>query len=123
MMNVMVLGNQETHYSMDGLKEAANVEMVHVNEMPKALNSLDERKYDVVVVGGLSGLTASICRQVKRFTLAPVVLLVNKAMADWREIDGMEVAGYINEQVGAAEMAARLQAITRRSAPVMVKRQ
>ena len=86
---------------MAGLAGATTVEMVTVSEMARALESLGRTQFDVVVLGGLNGTTPTVYHAVRRVTPAPVVLLVDRAHTDWNELNMLDVAGYIAEQVGA----------------------
>jgi two-component system, OmpR family, response regulator MtrA len=101
--------------------ERAGFEVVAVDDGPSALEALEHRAFDVVVLDvmlpGMSGF--EVCRRIRRETAVPIVMLTARADAD-DVVTGLELGAddYLTKPFEPKVLAARVRAVLRRSSPV-----
>lgn len=109
-MKVLVLGDSTLSQLAD-FTPRDNVQVVRMAEIPEALPLIEKMDFDIVVLGGLNGNTESACRSVKKVSHTPVVLAVNPAQADWKQMESLGMDGFISDQIGQVQLLARLRAL------------
>lgn len=75
-------------------------------------------EFNLVMVDSFNGYAEAICRYIDEFQNIPVVLIVRESNADWRRLSSINPSGYIPEEAGKAELAARIQSVMRRLKPI-----
>lgn len=101
---------QKLTASLDG----RTFDLVSLTEVPEVIALLEQKRFDLVVVDASLETAEVVCRSVSQLGCAPVVLILKKKQANWKELESLNVDGYLLEGVGGAELAARLQAVVRR---------
>lgn len=89
-------------------------DLASFTEIPEVIALLEQKRFDLVVIDASVETAEVVCRSVNQLGCAPVVLILKKKQANWKELESLNVDGYLLEGVGGAELAARLQAVVRR---------
>ncbi len=76
------------------------------------LHKLDE--FNLVIVDGLAEDAEAICHCMNEFRNIPLVLIVRENGTDWRRLTSIDASGYLPEETGRAELAARIKSVIRR---------
>ena len=82
-------------------------------EAPEVVALLEQKRFDLVVVDASVEKAEVVCRFVSQLGHVPVVLMVKKRQANWKELKSLDVDGYLLDGVGGAELAARLRVVVR----------
>ena len=72
---------------------------------------------DLVVVDSLAKGVETTCRRIREVGSVPIVLMVGQERPDWKEMQSLDINGYIPRGVNEAELVARLRAVLRRFWP------
>ena len=107
-MRVMVFGKGIMIQRLAASLAGEGIEVVQPMALPK------QESFDLAVVDGSVEDAEGACRHIKDIWGIPVVLIVREREADWQRLQSLDTNAYILEQVGAAELAARLRAVVRR---------
>ena len=92
-------------------------ELLIASEMLEAIVLLKQDKFDLVVVDSLAKGIETTCRRIRELGSVPMVLMIGQKQLNWKEIQSLEIDGYIPQGVNGAELVARLRALTRRLEP------
>jgi DNA-binding response OmpR family regulator len=92
-------------------------ELLIAPEMLEAIVLLKQDKFDLVVVDSLAKGIETTCRRIRELGSVPMVLMIGQKQLNWKEIQSLEIDGYIPQGVNGAELVARLRALTRRLEP------
>ncbi len=87
------------------------------DEAEKAAVLLKLDEFELVIVDGLAEDAEAICHCMNEFRNIPLVLIVRESGTDWRRLSLINASGYIPEETGRAELAARIKSVIRRLKP------
>ena len=113
-IRVMVFGSKKKVQKLTASLNGKRFDLVSLTEVPEVIALLEQKRFDLVVVDASVEAAEVVCRFVNQLGCAPVVLILKKKQANWKELASLNVDGYLLEEVGGAELAARLQAVVRR---------
>ncbi len=111
----MILGN-ETIWKLTALLTSEGFEVVQTSQIPQALNTMRQKKFDVILVDSLFPKAEEACSLIKEISACPVALITNGHQIDWNKFKSLDVDGFLPEKASKAELVARLRAISRGSA-------
>ena len=122
MQRVLLVEDDRSVQEVAGMVlERAGFEVVVADDGPSALEELERRAFDVVVLDvmlpGMSGF--EVCRRLRRETAVPIVMLTARSDAD-DVVTGLELGAddYLTKPFEPKVLAARVRAVLRRSSPV-----
>ena len=92
-------------------------ELLIASETLEAIVLLKQDKFDLVVVDSLARGIETTCRRIRELGRVPIVLMIGQRQVNWKEIESLDIDGYIPQGVNGAELVARLSALTRRMEP------
>ena len=92
-------------------------ELLIASETLEAIVLLKQDKFDLVVVDSLARGIETTCRRIRELGRVPIVLMIGQRQVNWKEIESLDIDGYIPQGVNGAELVARLRALTRRMEP------
>jgi DNA-binding response OmpR family regulator len=70
--------------------------------------------FDVALIDSHHSDAKSVCMALYKNRNIPVVLVIKKTEANWKNYLGWKVDGFVAEECGKIELMARIQAIIRR---------
>ena len=122
MQRVLVVEDDRSVQEVAGMVlERAGFEVVTVDDGPSALEVLERRAFDAVVLDvmlpGMSGF--EVCRRIRQETAVPIVMLTARSDAD-DIVTGLELGAddYLTKPFEPKVLAARVRAVLRRSTAV-----
>ena len=92
-------------------------ELVCPSDLVEVITLLKQGKFDLVVVDSLAKGVETTCRRIREVGSVPIVLMVGQERPDWKEMQSLDINGYIPRGVNEAELVARLRAVLRRFWP------
>ena len=116
-MRIMVMGSRSVTRRLISALAGSDFELVCPSEVLEAVILLQRDQFDLFVVDSSTEGTEAICYRISEGGSAPVVLMVGQKQQDWKEMQSLDVDGYIPQEVKGTELVARLRAISRRFRP------
>ncbi len=107
-MRVAVLGDDMIIRRLSASLARQGIEVVGTATAAKG------KHFDLAVVDSLEEEVEAACHYIKQVFGMPVVLMVRARQADWERLELVDTDAYVPEDVGGAELAARLRAVVRR---------
>ena len=89
-------------------------ELVCPSDLVEVITLLKQGKFDLVVVDSLAKGVETTCRRIREVGSVPIVLMINQKQPDWKEMQSLDINGYIPRGVNGVELVARLRAVSRR---------
>jgi DNA-binding response OmpR family regulator len=83
-----------------------------------AFESIESQQYDLVIVDSLFENLKLVCDLICDIDCAPLCLILNEKMDDWKLISGLKVDGFLTKEAGTTELRARIKAACRRKKAV-----
>lgn len=117
-MRVIVYGHKRAAKKLKAFLAKEGIEVEYSAAAPSTnLASQVPCEFDLAIVDSQGGNTEATCRHFREFCDIPLVLIVNKKQANWKELQSLDVDGYLPEDAENGELAARLKALLRRFCP------
>ncbi len=113
MMRIMAIVTKPTTRRLISALAGSDIELVCTSGLFEALILLKRDKLDVVAVDCLAEGAEATCHYLSEVGSAHVVLVIGQKKQDWREMQSLDVDGYIPLEVNGAELVARLKAMLR----------
>ena len=92
-------------------------ELVCPPDLVEVITLLKQGKFDLVAVDSSAKGVETTCRRIREIGSVPIVLMVGQERPDWKEMQSLDINGYIPQGVNGAELVARLRAVLRRFWP------
>ena len=92
-------------------------ELICPSDLLEVVTLLKQDKFDLVVVDSSAKGVEATCRRIREVGSVPIVLMIGQERPDWKEMQSLDINGYIPRRVNGAELAARLGAVLRRFRP------
>lgn len=92
-------------------------ELLSPSEVLEAITLMKQDKFDLVVVDSLAKGAETTCRRIRELGSVPIVLMIGQEQPNWKEMQSLDIDGYIPQGVKGAELVARLKAVLRRFWP------
>ncbi len=121
-IRIIVFGSKKTVQKLTASLDGKRFDLVSLTEAPEVVALLEQKRFDLVVVDASVEKAEVVCCSVSQLGHVPVVLMVKKRQANWKELKSLDVDGYLLDGVGGAELAVRLQAIVRRSSAKRIEK-
>jgi len=113
-MKVMVFGSKRIVQKLTESLKGTGIDLVSLTEMPGVRGLLEQRTFDLVLVDSFIEKTEAVCHHIREFGTIPLALIVNERKSDWGRLEPLGADGYLPEEAGKNELAARLRAMWRR---------
>jgi DNA-binding response OmpR family regulator len=84
----------------------------------EAIAKMNTEQFSLIIVDYAVADAEQFCRDVVNNTHIPLVVMIQKKYTDWKAMRKIEVDGYIPDDTGSDELAARIRAYARRNPAV-----
>jgi len=116
-MRIMAMGTKFITRSLILALAGSEFELVCPSDLLEVTTLLKQGKFDLVVVDSLAKGVETTCRRIREVGSVPIVLMVGQERPDWKEMQSLDINGYIPQGVNGTELVARLRAVLRRFWP------
>jgi len=116
-MRVMVFGNKMVTRRLTTSLAEEGIRVISASDgLDGMMALLKQGEFDLAVVDSLAEEAEAACRRINELRAIPLVLVVGKRETDWERLQSLGADGYVPENTGKAQLAARLRAVVRRKA-------
>jgi DNA-binding response OmpR family regulator len=119
-LKILAFGSKITLRRLNELVKSEDIRIIGFSDPSETLNLLESSHFDLVIVDNQAINSEAVLRTTFCFAEAPVAILLQENLADWRKLRTLPVDGYLPDGVGSIEFLARLKAFLRRK-PVYQK--
>lgn len=116
-MRIIAIGTKFMTKRLIFALAGSEVELVGPSEVLEVITLLKQDKFDLVVVDSLAKGAETTCRRIRELGSVPIVLMIGQRQPNWKEMQSLDIDGYIPQGVNGAELVARLRAVLRRFRP------
>ncbi len=116
-MRIIAIGTKFMTKRLIFALAGSEVELVSPSEVLEVITLLKQDKFDLVVVDSLVKGAETTCRRISELGSVPIVLMIGQRQPNWKEMQSLDIDGYIPQGVNGVELAARLRAVLRRFHP------
>jgi len=116
-MRIIATGTKFITRSLIPALVGSEFELVCPPDLVEVITLLKQGKFDLVVVDSLVKGVETTCRRIREVGSVPIVLMVGQERPDWKEMQSLDINGYIPQGVNGAELVARIRAVLRRFWP------
>ena len=116
-MRIIATGTKSLTRSLILALVGSEFELVCLSDLVEVITLLKQDKFDLVVVDSLAKGVETTCRCIREVGSVPIVLMIGQERPDWKEMQSLDINGYIPRGVNGAELVARLRAVLRRFWP------
>jgi len=116
-MRIIAIGTKFMTKRLIFALAGSEVKLVGPSEVLEVITLLKQAKFDLVVVDSLAKGVETTCRRIRELGSVPIVLMIGQRQPNWKEIQSLDIDGYIPQGVNGAELVARLRAVLRRFRP------
>ena len=117
-MRIMVYGRERTVQKMMTVLAEEGIDGAGVSdELYELLGWPTERPFDLAIVDSQAESTEDTCNRIREYWGIPFVLMVDKALTNWDELQGLDADGYLSARAEGREMVARIRALLRSLGP------
>jgi len=116
-MRIMAIGAKALTRRLISALAGSGFELVCPSEVLEVVTLLKQGKFDLVAMDSLAKGVETTCRRIRETGSVPIVLMINQQQPDWKEMQSLDINGYIPQGVNGAELVARLRAVLRRFWP------
>ena len=113
-MKVMVFGSEVMIQRLTASLVGEGIDVVGTSDRLEMMALLNRERFDIAMVSSLAGETEASCRCIRGLWGIPVVSVVEEEETDWERLQRLDPDGYIKDELGGTEVAARLRAVVRR---------
>jgi DNA-binding response OmpR family regulator len=111
---ILAYGSKITIRRLMELVISENIEICGYSQSEETLSYLEENAFDLVIVDHRAIDADAVLRTTFCFAEAPVAILIDEAITDWKKLRNLPVDGYLPDGVGSNEFLARLKTFFRR---------
>jgi DNA-binding response OmpR family regulator len=111
LIDVLVLGNRPVIKGLLTVLNSADMEFTLIEERSWTDERVKQIKFEVVILDSLMEGLEDACHRITSLTAAPVILLLNGKVPEWRRLFELPVDGFLKEDAGVTELRARIRAI------------
>jgi len=116
-MRIIATGTKFITRSLIPALVGSEFELVCPPDLVEVITLLKQGKFDLVVVDSLAKGVETTCRRIREVGNVPIVLMIGQERPDWKEMQSLDINGYIPQGVNGAELVARIRAVLRRFWP------
>jgi len=116
-MRIIAIGTKFITRRLISTLAGSDFELVCPSDLGEVVTLLKQDKFDLVVVDSLVKGVEPTCRRIREVGSVPIVLMINQKQPDWKEMQSLDINGYIPRGVNGIELVARLRAVLRRFWP------
>ena len=114
-MRVIVIGRKRTVQKLVAFLAEEGIDAVGTSDgLDKMMVLQKQDMFDLAIVDSVAGEAEAVCQYIKGSWAIPLVLLVSKRQGAWKNMQALDVAGYLHDEVGNSELVARMRAMLRR---------
>jgi DNA-binding response OmpR family regulator len=112
-LKILAFGSKITLKRLSDLVKSENIRIVGFSDPSATLDLLESISFDLVIVDNQAADSEAVLRTTFCFAEAPVAILLQESISDWRKLRNLPVDGYLPDGVGSIEFLARLKAFLR----------
>jgi len=112
-MRVIVFGRDRVTQMLASSLAKSGIEVVGTSDCSSVIGLLAGEKCGLAVVDSLMEEAQATCRCIRELCDTRVVALVSREHVSWEKADSLECDGYVCEEMGPVELAARIKAVIR----------
>jgi len=116
-MRIIAIGSKFMTRRLILALAGSEFELLSPSEVLEAITLLKQDKFNLVVVDSLAKGAETTCRRIRELGSVPIVLMIGQEQPNWKEMQSLDIDGYIPQGVNRVELVARLKAVLRRFWP------
>jgi len=113
-VRIMAIGSRSVTRRLISALAGSDFELACPSGVFEASILLKRGKFDLVTVDCSTEGAEATCRRISEAGSVPIVLMIGQKQQDWKEMQSLNVDGYIPQEVNRSELVARLKAVSRR---------
>lgn len=118
-MRILVFGREKTIKRLSVFLAKEGIEVVGISDgLDKMMAVQKQSRFDLAILDSWAEEAEAACHHIHKFWGTPLVLIVNKRQVDWKRMQSLGANGYLPEEAGEVELAARIRATLRRFLPL-----